>query len=392
MCSTNFFITLAFFEVPDLIVELVLPENNPHSKNKSDVPSLCLSCSDLLFKCDRIGHVTEMSISLKALKLEDMNADLESWKRILAMSKTADGRDTINENTLSHSNIPRHDSCSASCPDLHKSSPIHIVDNRNLYVDTDFSQKMESSSLPEDLDPREIFKGRCLPSSKGVSSSSRIKRKSSLKPKSLQNKPQEEFCPVTPPPSPRPDKRSSENLVQILITMADPKSPKFITEYGGNHKHVDVDFNTLDVLLTPDTFSCLRRFFADAANDKIESDAAHSNRSHHNSTTNLHQGVNASVSSEVINQTQPDDRNTETVIKVKSLNLKLAKSKGHIAEAEVSNISLELKNRGLDYFGVEGRLGSLEIKDTSNHAGLYPMKFAFQGDEALDFDYTRNGM
>lgn len=76
------------------------------------------------------------------------------------------------------------------------------------------------------------------------------------------------------------------------------------------------------------------------------------------------------------------------VIKVKALHLKLAKTRKHRAKEDAT---CELKSRCQDYFSVEGRLGSLEIQDTSLYYGLYPVKFAFQGDQALDFDYELNG-
>lgn len=396
------FTFLACFEVPDLIVELVLPEDHSRTQYFEDDPSLCLSCSDLLFKCDRKGYVTEMSISLKALKLEDINADPDSWKRVLAMSKNNEGQDRgfLHDGRISLTRpmLSRRDSFSTSCPDLRKSSPMSVIPTCS--TDTVFSSsKAESCSLPEELDPSEIFKGHYFHSKNSqppTTSSARNKRKASLKTKPNQsNGHTQEFCPVTPPPSPRPERgRNSENLVQILVTMTDPKSPKFMTDHGGNHKHVDVDFNTLEVLLTPDSFSCLRRFFSDAAtmHDDVESGNELLINSDSSSSNLPHNNLKGSSSSHHSKSGAMDDRNTETFIKVKALNLKLAKTRGHLAEAEVTNVICELKSRGQNYFGVEGRLGSLEIRDTSLYSGLYPVKFAFQGDQALDFDYARTGL
>jgi hypothetical protein len=374
------------FEVPELIVELVLKDTGSIPGNTP--PHLSLSCSELSFRCDRKSTSTEMDICLKALKLEDTTVDGYAWNRILAMSKTETSSSSESElkkrfippTTVGGSFRSSSDYVSKSCPDLHHQSstlPVLIPESFSGDVSSsgyELTSKMESTSLPEALDPSEIFRGRCFQSRSSKLSSR--KRKMSISGEG-NNQQQHQFCPCTPPPSPRPDENSFENLVQIKMLLVDAKSPNFVTQYGGNHKSVTVDFNTLEVLLTPETFCCLRKFFADAAKDSKAPESVSWKK--------------VSVVEVPREYSLEEERNTETVITVKALSVKLAKRTGLLAEAEVSNVSCELKNRGSDYFGVEGRLGSLEVRDISSHSGVYPVKFAFQGSQALDFDYTRKG-
>jgi hypothetical protein len=207
-----------------------------------------------------------------------------------------------------------------------------------------------------------------------------------------------DLCPVTPPPSPRPFE-NIDNLVQIQMCLIDPKSPNFITKYNGTHKFTDVDFSTLDLLLTPNTFICLRRFFTDVSrNDELS----------HTSSAEMHENRRKEMKSQFWSKTKinlqlpspekegsqgplEEDRNSEVQINVKALRVKLGQTGGNLAEAEVIDVTCHLVNRGKDFFGIDGRLGALQVRDVSRFAGKYPVKFIFQGKQALDFDYCRKG-
>ena len=75
----------ASFEIPELIVELVLPEN---TSSKVEKTHLSLSCSELCFECDKKGFLTATKLNLKSLTLENTSVPAESPQCFLAMSNT----------------------------------------------------------------------------------------------------------------------------------------------------------------------------------------------------------------------------------------------------------------------------------------------------------------
>lgn len=404
------------FEISELIVELALPIQIqtpliPTTKNTLgavETPHLTLSCSELSYKCDKRSHRMEMDICLKALKLEDTSVSLDSPRRVLASSKpgreSEKPRKTTKSKVASSTPNPQpfpnhhvyHHHISKSCPDLQKSCPVSIVESPSLATGVS-AIRIESSSLPDELDPGMIFSGRYHPVGLAFKPLKPIrKRRTSTRrgkgPGSSQTIKQ--FCPVTPPPSPRPEDVFWDNLVHIKMIFIDPKSPDFITKYEGMHKHTRVDFNILEVLLTPETFACLRQFFSEASKHAGHvSPPPHSapryqyqsDQPQHQPTL-LRHSVHPSQEDPIIEAHQ---KNSETVINVRALLVKLARTSGTLAEAEVNNVHCELKNIGMNWFGVSGTLGSLEVRDISRFGGLYPLKFVFQGDQALDFDYVR---
>ncbi|ODN01813.1 Vacuolar protein sorting-associated protein 13D [Orchesella cincta] len=233
-----------------------------------------------------------------------------------------------------------------------------------------------------------IFSGRYHPVGVSLKPLKAIRRRrASTKRTKHESDTNQQFCPVTPPPSPRPEDAFWDNLVHIKMIMIDQKSPDFITKYAGTHKHTRVDFNILEVLLTPETFACLRQFFSDASKHGKPSPPPLSNTY----AGGDNHGLSASNLSSNLEFVEQQQRNSETIINVRALMVKLARTTGSLAEAEVNDVHCELKSRGMNYFGVDGRLGSLEVRDISAYAGLYPLKFVFQGEQALDFDYVRVG-
>ncbi|CAG7684383.1 unnamed protein product [Allacma fusca] len=388
----------ASFEVPELIVELVLPEvpcktrsraKFGRNKVKKEQPRLCLSCSDLSVECDKKGYITEMKLNLKSLTLEDTSVPSTSPQRFLAMSNTSlkpDASEMCTSGSSVETNFFRLSRfVSSSCPDLPKSVPILVPETPSYYVSNSYVRS-ESSSLPDHLDPTDIFSARFFAGK--VARSSNARRKNSFflasSDRCSEGKP---VYPATPPPSPRATANTADterfvNLVHIDMCLVDSKSPNFISKYHGTHKFVNVDFNALEVLLTPETFICLRRFFSEA--NKIEAEDR-------DGLDPLNEYLHTNVKINKIPEEAKgeDEKNTETKINVKALSVKIAKSHATLAEGRVTGVMCNLVNRGKDFFGVEGRLGSLQIKDVSSNAGKYPVKFTFQGKQALDFDYFR---
>ena len=377
----------ASFEIPELIVELVLPEN---TSSKVEKPHLSLSCSELCFECDKKGFLTEMKLNLKSLTLENTSAPAESPHRFLAMSNTT-LKPERSESSLScatsslvndgSQNYERY--VSSSCPDIPKSVPIYVPDTAP-YHESSSNVRMEPSSLPDHLDPSDIFGGRFLI---GKSQKSSRPRKTSVFTSTASEIPEgRKFCPATPPPSPRcdPNDTAAErfiNLVQITMCFVDPKSPEFMPKFHGTHKFVNVDFNALEILLTPDTFTCLRKFFSDAGKHEAK-EKERTEAKPQVSSDNFKRDIKSEIE---------DEKNTETKISVKALSVKVASPRYTLAEGRVTGVVCNFVNRGRNFFGVEGRLGSLQIRDVSPHVGKYPVKFTFQGKQALDFDYCRKG-
>lgn len=373
------------FDISELIVELALPikTQTPLRTDTPVTPHLTLSCSELSFTCDKRSHQMEMDICLKALKLEDTNVTIDNPRRILASSKPGSGGNSRKTAKMLTQAFTEHISfLSKSCPELQKTTPVSIVESPSQ--NSGMGVRTESASLPDELDPGTIFQGRFNPV--GIAfkplKTVRKRRASTKRSKDHHHHESHQGCPVTPPPSPRPEDALWDNLVHIKIIMIDPKSPDFITKYSGMHKYTRVDFNILEVLLTPETFACLRQFFSDASKH------GQANQASQSQFTQVNEDKQEFFEHEAADVLQ---RNTETVINVRALMVKLARTSGTIAEAEVNSVHCELKSRGQNYFGVDGRLGSLEIRDLGPYRGLYPLKFVFQGDQALDFDYVRIG-
>uniref|UniRef100_A0A182Q6S0 UBA domain-containing protein n=1 Tax=Anopheles farauti TaxID=69004 RepID=A0A182Q6S0_9DIPT len=210
------------------------------------------------------------------------------------------------------------------------------------------------------------------------------------------------LCPDTPPPSPSVQKpgsrlKSEENLVIYSSVLVDPSCPTFTTQYNSLQQSSLIDFNSLDLIVSVESWFVLLDFFgllsddsdAGSSSDKSQSTrrkegGTAGNSAHSEPTTGLHPQFQQSLpgGGDVSGQSKLE-------ISVRSLSLVLAKPMCEIAKANVSNAQLTISKRG-QAKQVEGSLGSITLNDLTPYGTLYREKFTTTGNEALNFMYVRD--
>uniref|UniRef100_A0A182NBT9 UBA domain-containing protein n=1 Tax=Anopheles dirus TaxID=7168 RepID=A0A182NBT9_9DIPT len=215
------------------------------------------------------------------------------------------------------------------------------------------------------------------------------------------------LCPDTPPPSPSVQKPGSrlnpeENLVIYSSVLVDPSCPTFATQFNSLQQSSLIDFNSLDLIVSVESWFVLLDFFgllsddtdAGSSSDKSQSmtgargdgarrkEGTSGNNSHNDPAAGLHPQQQQSQMSGAAGQSKLE-------ISVRSLSLVLANPTCEIAKANVSNAQLTISKRG-QAKKVEGSLGSITLHDLTPYGTLYREKFMTTGTEALNFMYVRD--
>lgn len=184
--------------------------------------------------------------------------------------------------------------------------------------------------------------------------------------------PEKSFCPDTPPPSPQRRTRQ-DNLVLYSALLVDPESPHFISQYNSMQQTSSIDFNSLDFVVSVQSWFALLNFFGLISesddhimtlDEPVEQD-----------------GPNTSA-------TTTKDK-SELEISVHSLTVVFVRADYEIAKANVSNAHFVVTKHD-DSKMVKGRLGSVSLYDLTSHGSLYRERFITSGNEALNFVYTRD--
>uniref|UniRef100_A0A336MDN8 CSON015545 protein n=1 Tax=Culicoides sonorensis TaxID=179676 RepID=A0A336MDN8_CULSO len=298
------------FDLPILIIELNNDKNNPLIE---------IALREFCFNYEQKNlFETAIQVSLRSVQMEDLLRDKDSNQRIMVASSTPD------------TNSDRFYSsyASYSCPDL--AALFHPREELGF-------------SLPDKLDTTCPF-----PTSKP-------NQQQQFKP----------VCPDTPPPSPQPKSRE-DNLVIYNSTLVNPDAPNFDTQFHSLRQCSSIDFNSLDLVISVQSWFVLLNFFglmSDADGNEQKSPAKTENE-----------------------QILRSIGNSKLDISVRSLNLVLINDNYEMAKANVSNAHFLIAKHELSKT-VEGRLGSIYLNDLTSHGSVYKERFMTSGNEALNFVY-----
>uniref|UniRef100_A0A1B0D2C6 Uncharacterized protein n=1 Tax=Phlebotomus papatasi TaxID=29031 RepID=A0A1B0D2C6_PHLPP len=301
------------FELPTFVIQL---------KNDCNRPLIEISFRDFNVQYEKNNiFETSIQVSLRSLLMEDLLQPIDSKNRTMVISSSPDTQNLRPGSAFS----------SRSCPNL-----------AGLAV---FGADV-TGSLPENLEGRAGFAGMAQTKSN---------------------------CPQTPPPSPQPRDRQ-DNLVLYSSLIVDPDCPNFATQYNSLRQSSSIDFNSLDLVISVQSWYVLLNFFGLLQDD--ESDGVSSSVS------------NTDLQEQLVDQNK-NSGDTELNITVRSLTVVLLAPDYEIAKANVSNAKLVVAKSNITKT-VEGHLGSMSLYDLTQHGKIYRERFVTSGNEALNFTYLRD--
>jgi vacuolar protein sorting-associated protein 13D len=268
-------------------------------------------------------YETKIKVSLKSLLMEDLLRAVDSKHRIMVISSAQD--------SSAAARMRHNPFISNSCPDL-----VNLLATGNGV----------SSSLPDNLNQKKanIFENK-----------------------------NRTLCPDTPPPSPQP-KTNQQTLVIYTAELVDPDCPTFASHYNSMRQTSNIDFNSLDLVVSVESWFVVLNFFGLLADNTAEDEQARKKSD-----------SNAPIEAETAGG------NTELNISVRSLTLVLNKPNYELAKANVSNAHFIVAKRG-PAKTVDGRLGSISLVDMTKHGCVYRERFMTSGNEALNFVYAREAL
>ncbi|XP_069683777.1 intermembrane lipid transfer protein Vps13D isoform X2 [Periplaneta americana] len=288
---------------------------------------------------------THIQMSLRSLLMEDLSVEPESKHRRLVVSSAAA---ELEDKLLNRP--PEY--YSKSCPNLLNHQPINN----------------HHGSLPDHLETETVF-----------GTFGHTRRRKSVKPPMKRTKTVEYPC--TPPPSPRISGSPSsmyreDNLVHINMVLVDKEAPNFISHYEGLDRSVNVDFNSLDIIVNVESWVVVLDFFGFGPDSPTTKQK----------TSTFRQSVTTDKSS-----TDKDAKsfNSELDIEIRSLTLVLNRPQYEVARANISHLSTQVRSHGHEQI-IEGRLGSMSLLDLTPHGVLYKERFISSGHEALNFYMFRH--
>lgn len=308
--SRNFMRPKVSFELPTFTITL---------KNEVNSPLIEISFRDFNVNYERKSfYETSIQVSLRSILMEDLLQDPESKHRAMVISSSpaeSDGRGSLRSGSSY---------ASRSCPNL---VGVHLLDD------------CISGSLPENLETSPGF-----PTTRPT-------------------------CPDTPPPSPQP-RLNQDTLVLYSSLIVDPMCPLFDSQYNSIRQRSNIDFNSLDLVVSVQSWFVLLNFFGLLSN---------------NDSLNETQEP-PTIVDEVVDQ---KEGNSELDISVRSLTLVFIRPEYEIAKANVSNahfiVSKDAKKKS-----VEGKLGSISLIDLTSYGAVYRERFLTTGNEALNFVYHQD--
>lgn len=298
------------FELPIFVIQL---------KNEYNDPLIEISFRDFNVNYEKNNqYETSIQVSLRSLLMEDLLRDPESKHRSMVVSSSPDTQNGRPGSVFS----------SHSCPNL---------------IALQRSEDGPTGSLPDNLESGADFMFLNL------------------------NK---TMCPDTPPPSPQTSRTRQDNLVLYSSLLVDPNCPNFETQYNSLKQSSSIDFNSLDLVVSVESWFVLLNFFGLVSEDDEE-------------TAETKEVTKEPIESEIKNG------NSELEISVRSLTLVLIRRDDEIAKANVSNAHFIVSKHGVAKT-VEGKLGSMSLYDLSSHGTIYRERFVTSGNEALNFVYIRS--
>ena len=368
------------FEIPTLTLELrgdMLRDNKSKEHGQGLVGLKFQEFMVSYQKSEKYKSITE--IALGSLVMEDLLLNSDSPHRKLATSVCKERKDAPLFGNLSTPGL------SSSCPELW----FHQGDN-NL-----------STSLPNNLDNEILYSGpnEC---SRNMSNQGNVhyrKKKNSSNSQCI--KESGNGAPATPPPSVcssraspilssnfRKDLQNDDNLVHIKILDIDKSCPDFVTRHNSTNRFVDVDFNTLDIILNLQTWVIVLDFFGIGSGTPSKQESTYDC----NSTfkTKKGGGKESKFSNEPMNQgTQVF--NSEIDVKVKSLSVLLNMPEYELASATAKNYTSKISLRDGN-FAIWGSLGNFSLKDLTSHGLLYKDRISSRlAKQAFNFHFFKFG-
>lgn len=303
------------FELPSFIIQL---------KNELNNPLIEISFRDLKVNYDRSNlYETNVQVSLRSLLMEDLLQSPDSKHRSMVISSSPD--------TQNHR--PGTSFSSRSCPNL---IGLHVAD------------ECMTGSLPENLENTHYSNAEHQPINKTT-------------------------CPDTPPPSPQPKERQ-DNLVLYSSLLIDPECPNFDSHYNSMRQSSSIDFNSLDLIISVQSWFVLLNFFGLLSDDHDDDDGTSSRE----------------IPTMSVDTTVHKKGNSDLDISVRSLTLVFIRTDYEIAKANVSNAHFVISKYGQSKT-VEGKLGSISLMDLTLHGAIYRERFLTSGYEALNFLYRQDG-
>ncbi|XP_037024186.1 vacuolar protein sorting-associated protein 13D isoform X2 [Bradysia coprophila] len=300
------------FELPSFIIQL---------KNEVNNPLIEISFRDLKVNYDRCNlYETNVQVSLRSLLMEDLLQPPDSKHRSMVISSSPETQNLRPGTSFS----------SRSCPNL---IGLHMPD------------ECMTGSLPENLENTHHLNEEQQPINKTT-------------------------CPDTPPPSPQPRERQ-DNLVLYTSLLIDPECPNFDSHYNSMRQSSSIDFNSLDLIISVQSWFVLLNFFGLLSDD-------------HDDVTSSREIPTTSV------ETVHKKGNSDLDISVRSLTLVFIRTDYEIAKANVSNAHFVISKYGQSKT-VEGKLGSISLMDLTLHGAIYRERFLTSGYEALNFFYRQDG-
>lgn len=329
------FVVKIFFELPCLAVVL----KGQYQGVERDMVEIGFHDFRVHYlKCE--PHETSIKMSLKSLLVEDLLQAQDSPHRMLVRSQFMTHEESSEGRKMSM-NVSR------SCPDLNTS----LLGNGSEV----------KSSLPDLLETSVLY--GAVPKMINITVPS-VKCEAGM-------------CPCTPPPSPRRAAASpfgqvamKDNLVHVDIQLIDPKCMEFFTKHKSVQRYVDINFNSLDLIVNIESWVVILDYFGLG-----------------------HDAATAEKKTPLKKQEKrlEESRNSQTDVKVRSLTLVLIKtSGGELARANVSHLTAHTETRGSEST-TSGKLGKLSLLDVSPHGRLYKERFITSGGEALDFSIQNYG-
>ncbi|XP_055550000.1 intermembrane lipid transfer protein Vps13D isoform X2 [Wyeomyia smithii] len=306
------------FELPTFIIQL---------NDGSDVPQIQISFKDFSVMFEKRNvYETHLEISLRSIMMEDLLQPDTAKNRYMVVSSSQNNQ----------FGRPATSFASHSCPNL-----AGLLSNIEELP----------NSLPNNLNDKTCF--YFLTANKTL-------------------------CPDTPPPSPSIQRQQNKtgtgeeaNLVIYTSIMVDPSCPTFATQFNSLQQCSSIDFNSLDLIVSVESWFVLLNFFG------LLNDGESSSGTHKSSSEQMTREKNLNRS------------HTQLDISVRSLSLVLAKPDYEIAKANVSNANFTISQL-YHTKQVEGRLGSITLSDLTPYGFIYREKFMTTGNEALSFVYIRD--
>uniref|UniRef100_T1KHU8 UBA domain-containing protein n=1 Tax=Tetranychus urticae TaxID=32264 RepID=T1KHU8_TETUR len=377
------------FQVPQLACELVTL-----GENGCDQSLVKIVMQDFaLYFSKYHSYESKIKITLKSLIMEDLLVPDYSTHRFIMSSEVYKGPRRKSKGSPER----KFDFLSTSCP----TSPQEMS----------FSCLSSHFSLPTKLQKSNIY--HLMPYS--VPRRYRHKIPLSKKRKVSSEDNIVPSCPSTPPCSPTSDDYSTKKisqvhhdidnddedddgdydneepdntLVKISFLFVDENSPLFETKYNRNHRFVNIQFNSLETIINPETWAKILNFFEPLPEkrSRYESELDHVGlKAFFLSSNSPSQDQSSSESGSKL------EIDSKIDLTIRRLSIILNKPEDQpLAKANIHGFSCFYSKYNGNVL-MEGKLKKLSILDLTQFNEIYRERFITSGKEALNFTFFKYG-